>query len=118
MLISALRAKIHRATVTDADIEYEGSLTVDSGLLDAAGLYPFEKIQVYNITNGARFETYLMSGAPGSGVICVNGAAARLAGKDHKIIIAAYALLTSEEMAVHKPRIILLDDQNHVKQKP
>lgn len=117
MLISALRAKLHRATVTDADIEYEGSLTVDSALLDAAGLYPFEKIQVYNITNGARFETYLMSGPPGSGTICVNGAAARLASKDHKIIIASYALLTPEEMTSHKPRIILLDENNRMKHR-
>lgn len=115
-MISVLRAKIHRATVTDANLEYEGSLTVDSALLEAARLYPYEKIQVYNVTNGARFETYLMPGPPGSGIVCVNGAAARLAGKDHKIIIAAYAFLTPEEMTGHKPRILLLDEQNRIKQ--
>ena len=115
MLVSVLRAKIHRATVTDANLEYEGSLTVDSALLDAARLYPYEKIQAYNVTNGARFETYVIPGNAGSGVICVNGAAAHLASKDHKIIIAAYALLTPEEIAQHKPRILLLDERNHIK---
>jgi len=115
MLISVLRAKIHRATVIDANLEYEGSLTVDSRLLEEAGLFPFEQIHVYNITNGARFETYLIPGEPGSGVICVNGAAAHLARKDHKVIIASYALLSSEELSNHKPRILLLDEKNRIK---
>lgn len=115
MLISVLRAKIHRATVTDANLEYEGSLTVDSALLEQAHLLPYEQIHVYNVTNGARFETYLIAGPPDSGVICVNGAAARLAGKDHKIIIAAYALMTPEEIAGHKPQVILLDEKNRPK---
>ncbi len=115
MLISVLRAKIHRATVTDANLEYEGSLTVDGALLEEAHLFPYEKIHVYNVTNGARFETYLIAGPPGSGMICVNGAAARLAGKDHKIIIAAYALMTPEEVSGHKPKVILLDEKNRPK---
>jgi len=117
MLISVLRAKIHRATVTDANLEYEGSLTVDSTLMELARLFPYEKIHVYNVTNGARFETYLIPGPPGSDMICVNGAAARLASKGHKIIIAAYALLKPEEMAGHEPQVILLDEHNRPKKK-
>lgn len=115
MLISVLRAKIHRATVTDANLEYEGSLTVDAALLEEAHLIPYEKIAVYNVTSGARFETYLIAGPPNSGVICVNGAAARLAAKNDRIIIAAYALMTPEEASGHVPKVILLDGNNRPK---
>ena len=86
-----LKSKIHRATVTDANIEYEGSITLDEGLMEAAGILPFEQVHIYNITNGARFQTYAIKGERGSGEVCINGAAAHLAKKGHMVIIASYA---------------------------
>ncbi len=103
-----LRGKIHRATVTGADLHYEGSIAVDIDLLQAAGIAPFESVHVWNVTNGERFETYAIESPSGSGQILVNGAAARRAQPGDQVIIAAYAWLTDEEIASHKPKIVLL----------
>jgi aspartate 1-decarboxylase len=115
MLRTMLRAKIHRATVTDADLHYEGSLTVDADLMDAAGMLPYELVQVVNVNNGSRLETYLMTGERGSGTICLNGAAARLGAKGDKVIVMAYVLCTDEEARAIEPRVVLVDDANRIK---
>ncbi len=112
-----LKSKIHRATVTEADLNYEGSLTIDRQLMDAAGIVPFEQVKVYNINNGERFDTYAIEGAPGSGVIGLNGAAARRGHVGDLIIIVCYALYTDEELAGFRPDILLLDERNRVKKK-
>ncbi len=111
-----LRGKIHRATVTEANLDYEGSLTVDAELMEAAGLAPYEKIGVYNVSNGNRFSTYLIEGPRQSGVICVNGAAARLASAGDRIIITGYGLATEAELKAHSPRVVLVDERNRVRQ--
>ena len=111
-----LRSKIHRAVVTDANLEYEGSITIDSKLLLQADLVEFEQVQVVNLNNGARFETYIISGEPGSGVIQLNGAAARLAQPGDRIIIMAYSLVEEQEVKVWKPKVLLLDKDNQVKE--
>jgi len=98
MLREICKSKIHRATVTEVNLNYEGSLTIDEELMEAADILPFEKVYVFNVTNGARFETYAIPGQRGSGVICVNGAAARLAQVGDLVIIASFALLTDEEL--------------------
>lgn len=108
-----LKSKVHRATVTDADLEYEGSLTLDRDLMDAADLISFEQVHVYNVTNGERFETYIMDGERGSGTICVNGAAARRASIGDKIIIASYAVMDTREAKGYQPKIIVVDGKNH-----
>lgn len=110
-----LRAKIHRATVTETNVSYEGSLTLDRDLMDAADLRPFERIDVYDVDNGARFSTYVIEGARGSGTVCVNGAAARLAVAGDKIIIAAYASYDESEMETHQPLVVLVDEKNRVR---
>ena len=97
MQIELLKAKIHRATVTDANLNYEGSITIDKALMDAAGLLPYEKVGILDINNGARFDTYVIEGEPNSGTICLNGAAARLVQPGDLIIIVAYVSLTPEE---------------------
>jgi aspartate 1-decarboxylase len=114
MMRVLLKAKIHRATVTDRSLDYEGSITIDRDLMDAVGLLPHEQVQVYNVSNGQRFETYAISGERGSGVICVNGAAAHLAENGHKIIIANYALFGEEEIAGFVPRVALVDAGNRI----
>lgn len=111
-----LRAKIHRITVTECDVEYEGSLTLDAGLMEAAGMVAYERIEVYDVDNGSRFATYLIEGERGSGVCGVNGAAARLTAPGHKLIIACYCSMTNEEIASHKPRVVLVDAQNRIRQ--
>ena len=111
-----LRGKIHRATVTEANLEYEGSLTVDAELMEAAGLAPYERIDVYDVTNGSRFSTYLIEGARGSGVICVNGAAAHLAKAGDKVIITGYGLATEAEVKGHRPKVVLVDEKNRIRQ--
>ncbi|MCI0408270.1 MAG: aspartate 1-decarboxylase [Acidobacteria bacterium] len=111
-----LRGKIHRATVTEANLEYEGSLTVDVELLEAAGLSAYERIDVYNITNGNRFSTYLIEGPRHSGVICVNGAAAHLSRSGDKVIITGYGLAAESEVKAHRPRVVLVDEANRIKQ--
>lgn len=115
MLRVVCRSKLHRATVTETNLEYEGSITIDRELLVKAGIAPYEMVQVVNINNGARFETYVMEGEAGSGVICLNGAAARLAVPGDRIIIIAYGMVTEEEMKGFQPRIIQLDEANRIK---
>jgi aspartate 1-decarboxylase len=115
---TVLQAKIHRATVTDASLHYEGSLTIDSDLLKLAGLVEYQQIQVYNITSGHRFETYTIVGESGSGVIQVNGAAAHLAQKGDLIIIAAYGQIPLEDGPVHEPKLVYVDKSNKPAPKP
>ncbi len=110
-----LKAKIHRATVTQADLHYEGSVTIDASLMRAADILEHERIEVYNIDNGERFCTYAIPGPAGSGVICINGAAAHLASPGHMVIIASYAVLEESEIAGFKPRVILVDSENRPK---
>lgn len=108
-----LKAKIHRARVTDANLDYEGSITIDEALMESADILPFEQVQVYNVTNGNRFETYVLKGERGSGVICINGAAAHQACKDDLVIIANYGLLDEEEHT-HHPKLIYVDEANKI----
>ncbi len=107
-----LRGKIHRATVTGADLHYEGSIAIDADLLTGAGIAPFESVHVWNINNGERFETYAIPSTAGSGEVMLNGAAARRAHPGDQVIIAAFAWLTPDEVAGHKPAIVLLDNGN------
>ena len=110
-----LKSKIHRATVTDANLEYEGSIALDEGLMETAGILPFEKVSVYNITNGNRFETYAILGARGSGTISVNGAAAHLASAGDIIIVASYCVLEDSQARAHAPVLVYVDAQNNIK---
>lgn len=110
-----LKSKIHRATVTDANIDYEGSITIDEELMSAANLVPFEQVQVYDITNGNRLETYVIPGERGSGTICLNGAAARLIRKGDLIIIASYVTMEEELVRHHQPALVYVDSNNKIK---
>lgn len=110
-----LKSKIHRATVTDANLDYIGSITIDKTLMDAVDIIPFEKVDVYNITNGSRLTTYAIEGAAGSGVICTNGAAAHLTGKGDLVIIVSYASFDETELSDFKPRIIVVDSKNRIR---
>ena len=110
-----LRGKIHRATVTGADLHYEGSITVDKTLMEAMDLLEWEAVSIWNVTNGERFETYALEGEPDSGVICVNGAAARKVSEGDLIIIGAFTWLQENEARVHEPKIVMVDDRNRVK---
>lgn len=114
MLLTMFKAKLHRATVTDANIDYVGSITIDKELMEKSGILCGEKVQVVNINNGERFETYTIEGEYGSGVICLNGAAARLAQPRDKVIIIAYAMLTPEEAKVFEPNVLILNDENKI----
>lgn len=115
MLIEMLKGKIHRAQVTQAELNYVGSITVDQDLLDAAGILEYEKVAIVDIANGARFETYTIAGERGSGMICLNGAAARCVSVGDKIIIMAYAQVTPEEMqGGYHPQVVFVDDENHI----
>jgi len=107
-----LKSKIHRVRITDANLNYEGSLTIDSDLMEAAEILPYEQIKVYNIYNGARFDTYAIAGPAGQGDICLNGAAARMGAPGDLIIIATYANYSEAEAAAHKPIVVLVDSQN------
>jgi aspartate 1-decarboxylase len=107
-----LRAKIHRITVTECDVEYEGSVTVDVELMERAGMVPYERVEVYDVDNGSRFATYLIEGPRGSGICAVNGAAARLTAPGHKAILATYCTLAEEDVPAHAPRIVLVDADN------
>jgi aspartate 1-decarboxylase len=109
-----LKAKIHRAKVTDANLDYEGSITIDEALMEAAGILPFEQVQIYNVTNGNRFETYTLTGKRDSGVICLNGAAAHQATRDDLVIIASYGLLDEEEYTRHQPKLVYVDEANRI----
>lgn len=113
MTLSMFRSKLHRLRVTEADLYYEGSITLDEELLDAAGILPYEKVQVVNVNNGSRLETYTIPGVPGSRIVCLNGPAARLAVKGDEVIVISYAQMTPEEAAIHRPRVVLVDQQNN-----
>jgi len=112
MFIQVLKSKIHRATVTDADLNYVGSITIDADLLEKADIIENEKLQVLNINNGARFETYAIAGERGSGIVCVNGAAARLVQKGDKVIILSYAVVKKEKARGVAPKIVIVDEHN------
>ena len=112
-----LKCKIHRATVTQADLNYVGSITIDEDLLDAAGMAEFENVHVLDITNGNRIETYIIKGERGSGEICINGAAAHLINEGHLVIIVAYCVLNETEVDSHKPIIVHVDEQNKIADK-
>lgn len=112
-----LKGKIHRANVVQAELDYVGSITVDEDLLDAAGILEYEMVCIVDINNGQRFETYTIAGKRGSGLICLNGAAARCVQVNDKIIIMAYAGFTPEEAKKHRPCVVLVDDHNHIVRK-
>ena len=117
MLLTLLKAKLHRATVTEANLNYTGSITIDKDIIDQAGIFIHEKVQIVNNNNGARFETYVIEGKSGSGVLCLNGAAARLVQPGDKVIVMAYAQMTPEEAQTHKPVVLLLGDNNQILEK-
>ena len=114
MLINMFKSKIHQAVITQADLHYEGSLTVDEDLLDAAGILIHEKVQVVNINNGNRFETYTIKGARGSGIIGLNGACARLGMAGDRVIIITYAQMTEEEAKNFVPKVVIVDEKNNI----
>lgn len=114
MILEMLKCKLHRATVTDANLEYEGSITIDADLMEQAGILPFEKVAVYNLTNGSRFETYAIEGDRKSGIVCINGAAAHLTSPGDRVIIVAYCQLEAAEAPSHLPIVLLLDGDNKV----
>lgn len=116
MLRMMLNSKIHRATVTEADLNYVGSITIDQDLLDDVGMLANEKVHIVNNNNGARFETYIISGKRGSGVICVNGAAARLVQRGDIVIILSYAYIMDDLARDHKPTVAIMDEANKIKQ--
>ena len=107
-----LKSKIHRATVTEANLAYNGSVTIDRELMDAADIVEYEQVQIYNITSGTRLTTYAIIGEPGSGVICINGAAAHLVKPQDLVIIASYAKYKEKEARRHQPKVVLVDSQN------
>ncbi len=109
-----LKAKIHRATVTDARVDYEGSITIDEELMKAAGIAPWEKVLIANLNNGSRIESYAIPGEAGSGVVCMNGGAAKYAEKGDLVIIMTFAVLTDEEIERHHPKVIYVDKQNRI----
>lgn len=112
MNLTMFRAKLHRLRVTEADLYYEGSITLDQELLDACGILPYEKVQVVNVNNGSRLETYTIPGEPGLRTVCLNGPAARLAQRGDEIIVIAYASMTPEEAREHRPRVVIVDENN------
>jgi len=112
MTVTMLKSKIHRATVTQAELNYVGSITIDEDLLDASGIREYELVQIADVDNGQRLETYAISGTRGSGIICLNGAAARLVQPGDKVIIMAYAQMTPEEASLHRPVVVFVDDDN------
>jgi len=109
-----LKSKIHRARITEVNVDYEGSLTIDRLLMEAADILPYEKVQLVDINNGARLETYAVEGEPGSGTICVNGAAARLAAKGDLVIILTYSQVSDEEASTMKPNLVHVDSRNRI----
>lgn len=116
MTLNMLKCKIHRAVVTEANLHYVGSITIDEALMDAAGLLEYEQVHIVDIDNGNRLETYVIKGKAGSGVICLNGAAARLVHKGDKIIIMAYCQVTPEEAKVLKPNVVFVDKFNTIQE--
>lgn len=116
MYRTMMSGKLHRATVTEANLNYVGSITIDEDLIDAVGMLPNEKVQIVNNNNGARLETYIIPGQRGSGVICLNGAAARLVQEGDKVIIISYKMMSDQEAANHQPKVAVLNDQNKIEQ--
>ena len=110
-----LKSKIHRATVTDANLDYEGSVAIDEALMEAAGIYEFEQVHIYDINNGSRLTTYAIKGERGTGVISINGAAAHLARKGDLVIIASYSVLEEAEAAKHAPVLVYVDEKNSIR---
>lgn len=115
MLRMMMKSKVHRATATRTDLDYEGSLTLDADLMDAAEMVPHEQVHIYNITNGERFVTYLIRGERGSGEVGVNGAAAHKVSVGDKLIIVTFAMMADEEIHFTMPKVVLVDDQNRIK---
>ncbi|WP_270179025.1 aspartate 1-decarboxylase [Alkalihalobacillus sp. CinArs1] len=114
MFLTMMKGKIHRARVTEANLNYVGSITIDEDIIDAVGMYPNEKVQIVNNNNGARLETYIIPGERGSGVVCLNGAAARLVQPGDVIIIVAYAMMSEEEAKQFTPRVAIMNDRNEI----
>lgn len=114
MKLHMLKSKIHRATVTEADLNYVGSITIDEELMEQSNILEYEKVQIVDIDNGSRFETYVIKGGRNSGIICLNGAAARCVQKNDKIIIMAYCEIDQSEVSTHQPNIVFLNDQNEI----
>ena len=114
MYITLLKSKIHRATVTQSDLDYVGSITIDKALLDAAGLVEYEKVQIADIDNGNRFETYIIAGEENSGCICLNGAAAKCVDVGDKVIIMAYAQMATDEVENYQPKVVFVNDSNEI----
>ena len=114
MTVQMLKGKIHRAVVVQAELNYVGSITVDPQLMEAAGILEYEKVQIVDVENGSRFETYTIEGERGSGMICLNGAAARMVQTGDHIIIMCYCDMTPEEAKNHKPKVIFVDGENHI----
>ena len=114
MLLNMLKGKIHRAVVTQAELDYVGSITIDEALMDASGIHEYEQVQVVDVDNGGRLETYAITGERGSGVICLNGAAARMVQPGDRVIIMAYALMTPEEADVSLPRVVFVNEKNDI----
>ena len=117
MDITLLKAKIHRAVVTQADLDYVGSITIDSHLLHESGILEYEKVEIADIDNGSRFVTYAIAGEEGSGIICLNGAASKCVNVGDKVIIMAYANMTPEEAKTHKPTVLFVNDNNQIVRK-
>ncbi len=116
MILTMLKGKIHRATVTQAELNYVGSITIDKTLMEASGIIENEKVQIVDINNGARLETYVIPGKRDSGVICLNGAAARLVQPEDKVIIIAYAQMNEDEAKTYKPKVVFMNDDNTIKE--
>jgi aspartate 1-decarboxylase len=112
---SMFKSKIHRATVTQADVDYEGSVTIDASLMEAADIWAHEHVHIWNVTRGTRLETYALPGQPGSGVICINGAAAHLMHPGDLVIIATFAQMDDTEARAHRPKVVLVDEKNRVR---
>ncbi|MDX1530177.1 MAG: aspartate 1-decarboxylase [Rhodothermales bacterium] len=116
MTVTMFKGKLHRLTVTEADLYYEGSITLDAELMEAAKILPYEKVQVVNVNNGARLETYTIPAEPGTRTVCLNGPAARLCAPGDEVIVIAYAEMTPEEARQHRPRVVLVDERNDPKE--
>ncbi|MDP0488863.1 MAG: aspartate 1-decarboxylase [Fusobacterium sp. JB021] len=115
MELTMLKGKIHRATVKQAALDYVGSITIDEDLMDASGIIEYEKVQISDVNNGSRFETYVIAGERGSGLICLNGSAARCVSVNDKIIIMCYASMSVEEAKAVKPKVVFVDEENKIK---
>ena len=115
MILTMLKGKIHRATVVQAELNYVGSITIDEALMETSGIHEYEQVQIVDINNGQRFETYVIAGERNSGMICLNGAAARMVQTGDKIIIMCYAGMTPEEVKEYHPKVVFVDEENRIK---